>query len=280
MIYYLWSLFFMFVRSRDKFIVRNVRQIIYNHYHICFCSPEINTVFIMFNISYMLKVVYIRIFQSSILYFIVRHIIHDQWSPVFLLVTSRVKYHFFVVWHYQWLLLFMFVSSRDKYRSINIRHIIYNHRRLCLCPPEINTVPVMFDISSMLIVAYVCVFHSSILYLIVVLYHTNHPLSSFFMFVFYRVKYRALIVRHMIYGYHCLCLCLPESLSVSLLFAISSMIFIFCFCVLSSMVCPYCLIYDLGSSLFLSVSTRDKYNFQNVWHIIYDHCYSCQCVQR
>ena len=101
------------------------------------------------------------------------------------------------------------------------------------------------------------------------------------MFVFSRVKYNVLIVRHMIYGHHCLCLCLPELHSVSLLLDISSMTFLSYVCVFQSLiVCPYLFDKSFISSLILFVSCRDKYNLLNVRHIIYDHCYSCLCIPK
>ena len=79
------------------------------------------------------------------------------------------------------------------------------------------------------------------------------------MFVFSRVKYRVLIVRHMIYDHHCLWSCLPELHTMSLLFDISSMIFIFYVCVFQrSIVCPYCTTFHLWSPLLMFMSSRDN----------------------
>ena len=186
---------------------------------------------------------------------------YHPWSSFFLFITSKVKYHFLIVWLDICPLLFMFVSSSDKYRAINVRHIVYNHRRLYLCHPELNTVSLMFDISTMH--AHSCVpLHLPPFYAVPYC-STYHPWSSFFMFMFSRVKCHVLIVRHIIYHHnHCLCMCLPELHSVSLLFDVSSMNFIFYVYVFqSSIACPYCSTYHLWSSLFMFVSSRGKYNF-------------------
>ena len=143
--------------------------------------------------------------------------------------------------------------------------MIYDHRCLCLYLSEINTFPVtfdmpsiiivinvcvlqrqtpcvMFDISSMLkllIVDYICIVHSSIQYTLL------FDLSSMIIlliFVFSRVKYRALIVRHMVYDHYCLCLCLPELHCSTYIYDISFYVWVF----QSLVVCPYCshIIYD------------------------------------
>ena len=146
------------------------------------------------------------------------------------------------------------------------------------------------------------------------------------MFVFSRVKYRVLTVRHMIYDRHCLWSCIPELHTMSLLFDISSMTFLFYVCVFqSSIVCPYCSTFHLWSPLLMFISSRENITslmfdassmivaihacvFQrsnmvslmfdispmviiryacvykrytpvpNVWHIIYDCHYPCMCL--
>ena len=122
-----------------------------------------------------------------------------------------------------WTLFFLFVSSRDKYRAPNVRHIIHNHSRIWSCPPEIKTVSIMFEISSMLTIVYDCFFHSS------TPYH---------------------IVRHIIHDHPSLWLSFPELNILSLLFDtfdISSMIIFVYGCVFQSCIpCPYCLTYHLS----------------------------------
>ena len=80
------------------------------------------------------------------------------------------------------------------------------------------------------------------------------------MFVFSRVKYRVLIVRHLInYDHHCLWSCLPQLHTMSLFFDISSKTFIFYICVFqSSIVCPYCSTFHLWSPLLMFMSSRDN----------------------
>ena len=141
---------------KDKYHVLIVQHMINEHHCSCLCLPELHTVFLLFDIS-MTFLLYVCVFQNSIM---------CPYCLIFLLSLS----------------LFMIVSSRDKYHVLSIRHIIYNHHRLCLCPAKINTVPVMFGISSMIIVVCVYVFHN---------------------FVPYN------IVRHIIHDPPSLCLCFP-----------------------------------------------------------------------
>ena len=187
-----------FVFCRDNYRVFNVQHIIYDHRSSCFCLTEIKTVSLMVDRWSMITILHMCVFQTSYCVLIVWHIIYDlpfkclslpEFNSVFIICTTfnlRTS-------------LFLFVSSRDKYRAPNVRHIIYNHSRINSCPQEINTVSVMFDISSMLTVVYDCFFHSSIPY---------H------------------IVRHIIHDHTSLCLCFSELNIVSLLFDTWSMIII------------------------------------------------------
>ena len=157
----------------------------------------------------MISILHMCVFQSSYLVLNVWHIFIPSF---FMFVYSRHKYsvnissliivlHLCVFQRYipcpscslyhVWPSFSMLVYSRDKFLVLNIRHIIYNRHKLCLCLPEINTVSVIFDKSSMLIVAYVCVINSSISFL---------------------------IVRHIIHDHPTKSLCFPELNNVSLLF--------------------------------------------------------------
>ena len=80
MTFHLWTSLFLFVWSRDKHRAPNVRHIVYNHSRIYSCTPEINTGSVMFDISFILSVVYDCFFHRSLPYHIVRHIIHDHTS--------------------------------------------------------------------------------------------------------------------------------------------------------------------------------------------------------
>ena len=169
------------------------------------------------------------------------------------------------------------MSFRGKYRDPNVRHIIYNHCRIYSCHPEISTVSVMFDISSMLIVVYDCFLHSSIPY---------H------------------IVRHIIHNYTSLFLCFPELNTVCLLFDTRSMIIIvygrvfqscipclycltyhlwpsfLCLCLPEfNIVCPYCSTFHLWLPLLMFLSSRD-----NITSLMFDissnQRYSCLCVPK
>ena len=136
--YHPWSSILMFTFFRVKNRVIIVWHMIYDHRCLCLCLTNIVSyrVFVVWHIIYYLPSLCLSVF-------IVRHMY--DW----------------------WLSLFMFLSARDIYRVINVRHIIHNHRHLCLCSPEINAVSEMFDISSKLIVVYACVFHSFKHYFIV-----------------------------------------------------------------------------------------------------------------
>ena len=166
----------MLVYSRDKFLVINVRRIIYNHFNLCLCPLEINTVSIIFYKSSMLIVVlclcqqfhivpycstyhpwssHFKFVFSRVKYrvFIVRHLIYDYHC---LCVSSRVTYLVVIVWHiHPWPSFYMFVCSRVQYSVLIVRYFICEHRCFCSCHPVINTVPLTFDISSIIIVVYV-----------------------------------------------------------------------------------------------------------------------------
>ena len=141
--YHLWSLFFMFLSYRDKnrvlkfdrwsiisilyicvfqtfYRVLNVWYIIYmfdiSSYHrfSCLYIPDINEMSVMFNISSMIIILHVSVFQ--------RYIPCPFCSSVTIVL-----------------------------------HIIYDHRSPCLCIREINFLSLMFNISSLIIVIYVCV---------------------------------------------------------------------------------------------------------------------------
>ena len=130
---------------------------------------------------------------------------------------------------------------------------------------------IMFDISCMLIVVYVCVLHSSIPYLIV--QHIIHDHWSSFYFLSSWLKYRVLIVRHMIFDHHCLCLCIPELHTVSLLFGILSMIFLLYICVLEFNSVSW--LFDISRMIIvLHVCVFQRHiPCPDVRHVVYD----CRC---
>ena len=153
-------------------------------------------------------------------------------------VYSRHECRVHNVWHIIYDQLFHVCLFQTKTTCPNVRHIINGQRSLSVWLPDKNTMSVMFDISSMIILLHVCVFQSSILcpYCL-----TCHLLLQLFMFASSRDKYRVLNVWHKIIDYHCSCLCLPELLTMSGLFDISSMIFLLYVSVFqSSIVFPYC----------------------------------------
>ena len=137
----------------------------------------------------MIIVLYFMFYRYKYRVLNVRQMIYDQHSsyvgiPDFLSCPYCLKYHL-------WPSFFMFVFSRVQYSVLIVRHFICEHRCFCLCHLEINSVPRMFDISSILIVVCDCFFNSS------PPYH---------------------IVRHIIHDHTSLCLCFPELNIVSLLF--------------------------------------------------------------
>ena len=154
----------MFVFSRNTFNVLNVWYLIHDHGSSCVCLPEIHTMSLMLNISSMIIVllfvssrdihtvslmfdissvwviVNVFVFQSSIPCPSVRHIIHDLCSSCFCLPDLNIVSLLFDVWSMiNWSSMFMFVIFR-------------------LCLTEFNSVSLLFYISLMIIVVYVCVF--------------------------------------------------------------------------------------------------------------------------
>ena len=134
---------------------------------------------------------------------------------------------------------------------------------ICSCPPDINAVSVMFDISTILTVVYNCFFLSSIPYHIVRHIIHDHPsLCLYFpelniLSLLFNTWSMIIIVRHIIYDHHRLWVCLPELHTMSLLFDISSISFLFYVCVFgSSSVCPCCSTFHLWSPLLMFMSSR------------------------
>ena len=152
----------MFVFSRHRYYVLNVRDITYDHRSSCLCVPG----------------KYLALYDWQIIY---DHRCLCLSLPEFQTVPFCSTYR-------PRLSFLMLVSFWVKYRVFIVRHMIYNHHCLCLClqelhtvsllfdissmidhpyfcfsPPEFNSVSLMFDMSSMIIILYVCVFQSSIL---------------------------------------------------------------------------------------------------------------------
>ena len=146
----------------------------------------------------------------------------------------------------------MFVFSRVKYRVLIVRHMIYDHHCLWSCLPELHTMFLLFDISSMTVLFYVCVFQSSIVCPYCSTFHLWSPLLMFMssrdnitslMFdvssmiiaihacVFRRSNKVSFIVRHITYDHYYLSLRVPEIYTMSLMFDISSTIVIILVCV-------------------------------------------------
>ena len=115
-------------------------------------------------LSSMTFLLYVCIFQNSLVFL---------YCSTFRLYNFNISIIYFIY----------YLLSRDKYRVLSVRYIIYNHRQLCLWIPEINIVSVMYDISTIFIVVYVCVFHSSIPYLTV--RHIIHDHTSLYVCVFH-----------------------------------------------------------------------------------------------
>ena len=136
---------------------------------------------------------------------------------VLYLVFFRHKYCVQNVSTYLWSSFFIFVFVSDKKYVLNVRHVNCDHCSLGLCLPELNTVPIMFNISilnffcvcicpSLLMSPYFLTHYlwTSFLMLVSAKRYimcscsTHHLWSSFIMFVSSRVKYHILDVWHVI----------------------------------------------------------------------------------
>ena len=131
--------------------------------------------------------------------------------------------------------------------------MIYDHHFLWSCLPEFHTISLLFDISSMTLIFYVCVFQSSIVCPYCPTFNLWSPLL---MFMSSRDNITSLMfdVSSMIIAIHACVFQISDM--VSLMFDISPMVII----------------------LYMLVCTRDIYHVPNVWHIIYDRRYSCMSL--
>ena len=198
----------MFGSSRHKYRVLYVLHVIFGYRSSCMFVPTINT---MFDTLSMIINVYVCVFQSNIPrpYCLVYYMYMIFLLHIFVFQSSIVCPDFST---YQWSSLFMFVFSRYKGRVHNVRHIIYDHCSSCLCVPEINTLSLMLDISTMIVVVYVCDLQS--------------PIPN-------------LIVRYIIHDHPSLCLCLPELNIISRLYDMCSVIIFVHVCVFQRHIsCP------------------------------------------
>ena len=178
-----------------------VRHIINHHHCLCLCLPELHTVSLFFDISMIILRMFVcpsvvcpsmityllwsRIFydhiSSMITYLLWSHIFYDHissmiayllWSHIFYdHISSMITYllwsHIFydhassmITYLLRWHILYDHLSSKITY--LQWSHIFYDHCCLCLCFPETNKVPYMFNISSMIIVLYMSVFQTKI----------------------------------------------------------------------------------------------------------------------
>ena len=163
----------------------------------------------------------------------------------------------------------MFVFSRVKYRVLIVRHMIYDHHCLWSCPPELHSMSLLFDISSMTFFFYVCVFQISMVCPCCSTFNLWSPLLTFMCSGDY-MTYLMFGVSSLVIAIHA-CV-FQRSNMVSLMFDISPMAIIIYACVYQRYIpCPLCLTYHLRLLLFLYKTSRHTNRVFNFWHIIYDH---------
>ena len=128
---------------------------------------------LMFGSWSMISILHMCVFQTSYCVLNVWHIIYDLPSICLCLLDfySVLILRHFVCEHR------CFCLCPPEVNTVlpNVRRIIYNYSRICSCPPETNTVSselftiasstvpyhtILLDISSMIIILYVCVFQS------------------------------------------------------------------------------------------------------------------------
>ena len=154
--------------------------------------------------------------------------------------------------------------------------MIYDHHCLWLCLPELHTMSLFFDISSMTILFYVCVFQSCIPCMSLLF-----DISSM-TFLFYVCVFQSSIVCPYCSTFHLWSPLLMFMSSIgnitSLMFDVSSMIFSIHASMLQRSNMVSCSAYYLWSSFFMLVCSRDIYHVANVWHIINDCHYFFMCL--
>ena len=164
----------------------------------------------------------------------VRHIIYAH-SCLGLLLPQLHTLPYWLTYH-TWSYFVMFVFSRVKYPVLIVRHMIYDHHCLWSCLPELHTMSLLFDISYMTILFYVCFFQSSI---VCPYCSTFHLWSPLLMFMSSRDNITSLMFdgSSMIIGIHA-CV-FRRSYMVSLMFDISPMVIILHACVFQRFIpCP------------------------------------------
>ena len=150
--YHQWSSFFVFVSSRDKYNVIDANvtylscimscgnKIVSNCFKLLWCSTYhlCSSLFMIVssrvpcrNLMSMIIIVYVCVFQSSVVCSYCRHIIYNH----------RCLCRSFTI---------------DKYRVFNVQHIIYDHCSSSVSLPDKNTMS-MFDISSVIFVLHIFV---------------------------------------------------------------------------------------------------------------------------
>ena len=222
--YHLWPSFYMFVTSRVQYSVLIVRHFICEHRCFCLCHLEINTVPLTIDISFIIIVVYIRVFQ--------------RWREFVSSVSSSAVQYRTILLYISYMIIFLYlcVFSRVKYHVLTARHMFYDHYCLWSCLPELHTIFLLFVISSMTFLFYVCVFQSSIVCPYCSTFHLWSPLLMF-MFSRDNITFLMFNVSSMIIAIHS-CV-FQRSNMVSLMFDISPMIIILYACVYQRYIpCP------------------------------------------
>ena len=166
----------MFVYLRHKYKCPNVRHMICDYHYLCLCIRDINTGSIMFNISSMIIVLHVFVLQrlkpcpwsstddiwSS--FFIVCFtdinnvsLMFGRWSMISILhmCVLQTSYRVLVVSHTIYDLPSICLRLPEFNSVLFVRHFICEHRCFCLCHQEINTVPLTFDISSIIRAVYI-----------------------------------------------------------------------------------------------------------------------------
>ena len=148
-----WSMLIVlyFVFYRDKYRVFNVQHKIYDLRSSSVSLQDKNTMS-MFDRWSVIIVLYFVFYRYEYRVLNVRQIIYDQHSS-YLFISDFIPCPYYLTYHL-WPSFYMFVSSRVQSVLI-VRYFICEHRCFCLCHPEINTVPLTFNISSIIIVVFI-----------------------------------------------------------------------------------------------------------------------------
>ena len=160
MTYHIWSSFFMFFTYRDKTRVLNVRQMIWDQrFYFAFYRDKYR-VFNVQHTIYDLRSSSVSL-RDKKYHVNVRYVIYDHRSSCFCLTEIKTVSLIFDRWSMIIVLCFVFYTDmntvyryeyRYEYNIMSVMFDVWSSFFMLVCVPEIYTMSLMFDLSSMIMV--------------------------------------------------------------------------------------------------------------------------------